>query len=142
MSVIVVGIDGSPGSVAALQWAVDEARLRDATLRVVHAWESPYGHGGEIARAAAETTRGPLQQAAENTMDATLREIAGLDGVAVERSVVESSPVRALMAAADDADADLLVVGSRGHSGFAGLLLGSVSQKLALHAPGPVVIVR
>ena len=125
---------------AALKWAVDEARVRDATLRVVHGWESPYDHGGEIARAAAESTHGSLQRVAEQTMDATLRETVGLDDITVERCIVESSPARALMASA--VDAELLVVGSRGHSGFVGLLLGSVSQQLALHAPGPVVIVR
>ena len=140
MSVIVVGVDGSPGSVSALQWAVDEARLRGVTLRVVHAWESPYEHGGEIAKLAAESTHGPLRQAAEHTMAATLARIEVPDGVTVERCIVEASPAQALIASARDAD--LLVVGSRGHTGIAGLLLGSVSHKLAMHAPGPVVIVR
>jgi nucleotide-binding universal stress UspA family protein len=59
--------------------------------------------------------------------------------VRVDQIAVDDRPARALIAAA--ADADLLVVGSRGHGGFAGLLLGSVSQQCAQHAPCPVVIV-
>jgi nucleotide-binding universal stress UspA family protein len=61
-------------------------------------------------------------------------------GVTIEREVVEGSPADVLLRAA--ADADLLVVGSHGRGGFAGLLLGSVSQQCAHHAPCPVVIVR
>ncbi|WP_239015142.1 universal stress protein [Streptomyces sp. CdTB01] len=138
MAMIVVGIDGSPVSEKALRWAVEETRLRAATLRVVHAWSSPY-HGSEIARRASDAMHGPLERAAEETIDAALGHIVDTD-LAVERRVVESLPAQALIEAARGAD--LLVVGARGHGGFADLLLGSVSHQCAQHAPCPVVIVH
>ncbi|MFB0630168.1 universal stress protein [Streptomyces sp. AB3(2024)] len=138
MGAIVVGIDGSPASEKALRWAVKEARLRAATLRVVHAWASPY-HGSEIARRASETVHEPLERAAMEAIDAAVDHIVEAD-IAVERHVVECPPAQALLEAAQDAD--LLVVGARGHGGFANLLLGSVSHQCALHAPCPVVIVH
>lgn len=139
MPTIVVGIDGSPASVQALRWAVDEARLRGAVVRVVHAWSFPF-HDGEIAHLAGESAHDALKLAAERTVDAVLHEVAGSDGTAIEQIIVEAPPAQALIAAAHEAD--LLVVGSRGRGGFASLLLGSVSYQCALHAACPVVIVR
>ncbi|ALV39227.1 universal stress protein [Streptomyces sp. CdTB01] len=138
MATIVVGIDGSPASAKALDWATEEARLRGAVLRILHAWSSPY-HGSEIARRACEAVHEPLQRAAEETIDAALGHTMALD-VAIERRTVQGPPTQALIEAAQDAD--LLVVGARGHGGFATLLLGSVSHQCALHAPCPVVIVH
>jgi nucleotide-binding universal stress UspA family protein len=65
---------------------------------------------------------------------------AGADDVTVEQRLVDAPAAAALIEAAKDAE--LLVVGSRGHGGFTGLLLGSVSQQVANHAPCPVVIIR
>ena len=82
-----------------------------------------------------------LEQAAREALDETLAEVVGKEaGVPVEAKLVKANPAEALVEAA--ANADLLVVGSRGHGGFAGLLLGSVSQQCAHQAPCPVVIVR
>ncbi|MCZ4513696.1 universal stress protein [Streptomyces sp. ActVer] len=140
MAVIVVGVDGSPASLKALHWAVDETRLRVATLRVVHAWSSPY-HGSEIARLATEAAvREPLQRAAEQTLEAALGHTAGIEDADIERRVVEGPPAPALIEAARGAD--LLVVGPRGRGGFTSLLLGSVSHQCAQHAPCPIVIVH
>ncbi|EGX54482.1 universal stress protein [Streptomyces zinciresistens K42] len=140
MAIIVVGVDGSPASLEALRWALDEARLRAAALRVVHAWSSLY-HGSEIARLATEAaTREPLQRAAEQTLDAALAHTPGTETADIERRVVEGPPTPALIEAAQGAD--LLVVGSRGRGGFASLLLGSVSHQCAQHAPCPIVIVH
>ncbi|WP_192827612.1 universal stress protein [Mycolicibacterium aromaticivorans] len=139
MATIVVGIDGSPASVKALRWAVEEARLRGATVRAVYAWSFPF-RDGEIAHLAAEAAHDALQQEAEQSAQNAVRQALGADADAIECVVTEDSPAQALTQAARDAD--LLVVGSRGRGGFAGLLLGSVSSQCAQHAPCPVVIVR
>jgi nucleotide-binding universal stress UspA family protein len=140
---IVVGVDGSEGSLEALRWAADEARLRGAKLVAVHAWSAPYAPAmpGIGEPAALPVDRTVVQQAADEALEASLRE-AGVprEGIELERAVVEDSPAYALLDQAKDAD--LLVVGSRGHGRIAGALLGSISQQVAQHAPCPVVIVR
>jgi nucleotide-binding universal stress UspA family protein len=143
MAVIVVGVDHSEGAKAALRFALAEATLRQATLRVVHAWQYAYigATGFERSLPALGGDIKELRDAAERELDATLRESIPEPGaVAIERRVVEDRPAAALVDASRDAD--LLVVGSRGHGGFAGLLLGSVSQQVAHHATCPVVIVH
>ncbi|MEV6325621.1 universal stress protein [Nocardia sp. NPDC051787] len=140
MRTIVVGVDGSPPSQEALRWALAEARCHGSTVRAVHAWSLPY-HQGEIGHMAVERLGEPLHQEAERTLETALRAaMSGGDGVPIERLVVESPSARALIDAA--ADADLLVVGSRGRGGFTGLMLGSTSQQCAQHGPCPVVIVH
>jgi nucleotide-binding universal stress UspA family protein len=138
METIVVGVDGSDCSAAALRWALAEARLLKARVRVVHAWSYPHvSTYHEAAHAAAI----PLAQLAEETIDRVLADVAAdADGISVERAVVEGRPVEALLDEA--AAASLLVVGSRGLGGFGSLLLGSVGQQCAHHAPCPLVIVR
>jgi nucleotide-binding universal stress UspA family protein len=140
---IVVGVDGSEGSLEALRWAADEARLRGAKLVAVHAWSAPYAPAmpGIGEPAALPVDRTVVQQAADEALEASLRE-AGVtrEGIELERAVIEDSPAYALLDQAEDAD--LLVVGSRGHGRIAGALLGSISQQVAQHAPCPVVIVR
>ena len=130
---VVVGVDGSEGSRRALQWALEEARVRGAPLRAVFAWsylDQP-GEGFDAAYG---------EDDARQRLDRALEEVAGDVGdVEVERVVVVDLPARALLDAARDAD--LLVVGSRGVGGFKGLLLGSVSQQVVQHAPCPVVVV-
>jgi nucleotide-binding universal stress UspA family protein len=142
MGKIVVGIDGSPQSHAALRFAASEARLRGASLHLVHAWSVPYvpvstapfvvvGGLPELERAVAEQGEIVLREATE---------AVDLSGIEVELEVARGNAAHALVQAA--AGAELLVVGSRGHGGFTGLLLGSVSQACAHHAPCPVVVVR
>ena len=140
MSVIVVGIDDSPAAREALRWAAAEARMRGAHLRVVHAWSPPYAAAGpsfvpELEPEVPETVR----RRAIELIDHELAQIERIDRLDVERIVIEDAPAPALLAAA--ADADLLVVGSRGRGGFVGLLLGSVSQQCAQHTTCPIVIV-
>ena len=140
---IVVGVDSSAGAKEALRFAVEEARLRQATLRVVHCWQDAYiGLSGlEGFSPVVGADLGALVQSAESALDATLDEVVPhTDGVVVERRVVEGAPAAVLVA--ESRNADLLVVGSRGHGGFTGLLLGSVSQQCAHHAACPVVIVH
>lgn len=141
MAVIVVGIDHSEGAKAALRFALEEAKLRQATLRVVHAWQYAYTGGPGIGSYSDVTAERDMRQAAEVAFDATLREsIPDTDEVQIERRVVEERPAAALVD--ESRGADMVVVGSRGHGGFAGLLLGSVSQQVAHHAACPVVIVH
>jgi nucleotide-binding universal stress UspA family protein len=136
---VVVGTDGSEGSLAAVRAAAHEARLRHARLVVVCAWHPPvvgsipaYGVGAPVRETLDELDR---------ALRATLRtEGLGPDGdIEVDPRVVQDSAARALLEAA--ADADLLVVGTRGHGGFTGLVLGSVSHQVASHARCPVMVV-
>jgi nucleotide-binding universal stress UspA family protein len=132
---IVVGVDGSATSELALRWAVDQARRTGQTVRAVSVWDYPtyYGEAYLDDRVDwAQDSRTALKKAVEHVL-------SGADWPQVEQQVVQGHPARALLDAA--AHADLLVVGSRGHGGFAGMLLGSVSQHLAAHSPCPVVVV-
>jgi nucleotide-binding universal stress UspA family protein len=141
-TVIVVGIDGSESAQNALAWALAEARLRRADVRAVCAWQVTLPAFG----AAGLVTVDPglddsFERAAEQVVDETLDALAdAAEGIHVERSIIRGSAPEVLVEASRSAE--LLVVGSRGHGGFAGLLLGSVSQQCAQHAPCPVVIVK
>ncbi|HUZ37785.1 MAG TPA: universal stress protein [Streptosporangiaceae bacterium] len=133
---IVVGVDGSPSSVRALTWAVREAGLSGGVIDAVCAWQYPVSYGWAVAEAEPQLSALSLQALEKAIAEAG----AAGDTVEIRPHVVEQNPAAALLAAAKGAD--LLVVGSRGHGGFAGMLLGSVSQHCAHHAPCPVVVVR
>jgi len=133
---ILVGVDGSENSRRALRWAIQQARSRKAVLRPVIVWQRTFDYGSERYWPVDED----IAEGARKRLTATLAEVVGPDpAVEIEPVVVEGDPGNALCA--QSADADLLVVGSRGHGGFAGLLLGSVSTKCAHHSRCPVVIV-
>jgi nucleotide-binding universal stress UspA family protein len=135
MGVIVVGVDNSDAAKAALRFGLEEARLRRARLRAVHA----IGSFGSYPSLAVDVS--VVHRAAEELIDNATSEVAAEgEDVEIERAVVEGAPGAVLVE--ESRGADLLVVGSRGHGGFAGLLLGSVSQQCAHHAECPVVIVR
>jgi nucleotide-binding universal stress UspA family protein len=142
MGLIVVGVDYSEGAKAALRFALVEAKLRHATLRAVHSSHSDYigapGIEGFYPVTAADLS--DVQKAAEAALEAIVTEVvSGERDVEIERRVVEAPPGAALVE--ESREAELLVVGSRGHGGFAGLLLGSVGQQCAQHAACPVVII-
>ncbi|HEY5059249.1 MAG TPA: universal stress protein [Gaiellaceae bacterium] len=140
MGRIVVGIDGSDHAQEALRWALAEARLRGASLRVVQAWTTPV-YAGYAAVSGAALDPALFREAAEQQVEKTVQNVVGdQTDVKVERKAVEGTAAIVLVEEAENAD--LLVVGSRGHGGFAGLLLGSVSQQCAQHAACPVVIVH
>jgi nucleotide-binding universal stress UspA family protein len=135
VGLIVVGIDDSAGAKEALRFALDEARLRQARLRAVHA----IGSFGSYPSLAVDVAA--VHRAAQDLIENAISESALQDeDIELERRVVVGAPGAVLVE--ESRDADLLVVGSRGHGGFAGLLLGSVSQQSAHHAECPVVIVR
>jgi nucleotide-binding universal stress UspA family protein len=138
---IVVGVDGSPPSKAALAWAVRQAGLTGASVEAVIAWHYPVMVGGVPF-----VPIGPLDNFdyggwAASVLNHAINQTVDPDGpVKVSATVEEGNPAAVLLDAA--AGADLLVVGSRGHGGFTEALLGSVSQACAHHAQCPVVIVR
>ena len=133
---IVVGIDGSACARDALRFAVQEARLRGDRLRVVCTWQLPFNISAARGRKLVLD-----DGTAEKLGRKELEEVLGDDrGVPVELVVEQGSAARVLIRESESAE--LLVVGSRGHGGFAGLMLGSVGQQCAAHAHCPVVIVH
>ena len=134
---IIVGIDGSTHSLNAYQWALDEARRREAELTAVFAWETPLiGIPGAFDRDELERS---AQQFLNEQLDS---QTAGAGGVNVHRVVAQGDPSASLIEACKQLDAEMLVLGSRGRGGFAGLLLGSVGQECAANAPCPVLICK
>lgn len=138
---VVVGVDGSPASEAAIGFAFEEAALRGVELVAVLAWTDsvfPVGPDG-IQYPVIDWT--PFAEQAEELLGERL---AGwtekYPEVVVRRRIERDRPATALLDAAHGAQ--LLVVGSRGRGGFAGLTLGSVSQAMLHHAPCPVVVAR
>ena len=135
---IVVGVDGSASSKAALAWAVRQAALTGAEVDAVCAWQIPaaFGYGYTMTVAIPD-----LEKAAVSELNQAIAEATGsAPEVEIRPLVVQGNPAQALLDCAKGAD--LLVVGSRGHGGFTGALLGSVGQHCAQHAQCPVVIIR
>ena len=136
MARIVVGVDGSDHAVRALRWAVEEARLRDAKLVLVHVATSA---GPSPPTPATPETRAELARLSrELVIDEALAAVR-TEGVAVDRLPLLGHPAEVLAATAEGAD--LLVVGARGLGGFRGLLLGSVTQHLLTSATCPVAVI-
>jgi nucleotide-binding universal stress UspA family protein len=134
---IVVGVDGSEGSIRALRWALGEARLRGAAVDVIHSWHVPYypdisGTVGAPIGALADGARELLA----NVVAAVAEEAAGID---LTSHVDEAPGAMALIEASKQAD--LLVVGRRGHGGFISLVMGSVATEVSSHSECVVVIV-
>lgn len=138
--IVVVGVDDSQNARHALEWAVAEAKLRGASLRIVCAFESPLTTLGLGTAFGA----GPPVLVDPDVIEATARDVADRAAATVSEVPVEvvtrmDRPGDALCEASSDAA--LLVVGTRGHSGAARLLLGSVSNFVVHHATCPVVVV-
>lgn len=133
---IAVGVDGSECSIDALRWAIDEGRMRGAQVEVLHIWHFPYvGLPGLTPPYQDED----FEPHASAVLDHAISDAGETDG-SVERRVVKGHAANELIAASRHAD--LIVVGSHGHGGVAGAVLGSVSARVAAHAECPVVIVR
>jgi len=137
---IVVGVDGSRGSRAALSWAAAEAGHHNADLVVVNVWErtvlpamgSPSVPQSEVAE--------PSQLAIDNLVNIIKEELGEDPPVLVQPRVKQGNPAQVLIE--ESGNADLLVVGTRGRGGFAGLVLGSVSQHVAAYGECPVAVIR
>jgi len=142
MGTVVVGVDGSPCAELALRFAAEEAKLRAARLRVVTAWHMPamINGGGFAPVSVYPIDSTEFEQSAKTGLERTLRSFANeLAGLEVEQVVEQGQPSQVLVEQAEGAE--MLVVGTRGRGGFAGLLLGSVSQQCTHHAQCPIVIV-
>lgn len=166
---IVVGVDGSDGSLAALSWALREARLRGATMHVVIGWSyhpswgysgmgsmfpTGYTPPGGVLPSDLEPGMSPLTHTAQgteadadaavsNVLDAAISRAVDAGGqqqsVTITSQAVRGHAAKVLLETV--AESDLLVVGSHGHGGFVGALLGSVSHHVVSHARCPVVVV-
>lgn len=135
---IVVGVDGSASATRALRWAADEARLRQLPLHVVHAWMVPFVEPGGLS--GGPMVIGIVEEASRKLLEEAVASIDSAHLPApVHGTLVCGGAAGALLQNAEGAE--LLVVGARGHGGFAGLLLGSVSDQVVRHAPCPVVVV-
>lgn len=134
---IVVGIDGSESSTPVLEWAARQAELTGAELDVIVAWEWPTNYGWV---APMPDSFDPAADAKVMVRNALVEVASTHPGVKATAHVVEGHPAPVLLGRAEDAE--LLVVGSRGHGEFSGMLLGSVSTHCVAHARCPVVVVR
>jgi len=144
MTRIVVGVDGSACGAEALTWALRQAVLLGARVDAIACWQPPTmafaaGFGAYVDGATYDLT-GPTGEVLDKAVAASVGDVPGAEALDVRAQVLESYPARALLAAA--AGADLLVVGSRGHSELGAMLLGSVGLHCVTHARCPVVVVR
>ena len=136
---VVVGVDGSEPSRAALRWALTEAALRHATVEAVHAWEVPVVYGPVIGAFPYDTkgVETGARELLDELVDGALSTVDA-PGVTVERTAAPGGAAARVLDAAEHAS--LVVIGRRGLGGFGRLLLGSVSEHVARHAPCPVVV--
>jgi nucleotide-binding universal stress UspA family protein len=141
MGRVVVGVDGSEQSIAALRWALDYAASRDHVVEALTMWSMPMTTDGLSGRAYAPDPCALEADAAARLDDALRAACPNVEARGrIERIVCEDRPAHALVSASRGAE--LLVVGTRGHGGFAGLLLGSVSTQCVHHAHCPVAVIR
>jgi nucleotide-binding universal stress UspA family protein len=137
---VLVGVDGSAGSHKALAWAADEAADHEADLVVLNVWEHTLLPPAGSVSVSEKYVPDPSQRTAEDLLE-EIKAVLGDDPpVLVQPRVKQGSPAKVLIE--ESSEADLLVVGTRGHGGFRGLVLGSVSQHVAAYAKCPVTVVR
>jgi nucleotide-binding universal stress UspA family protein len=134
---IVVGIDGSEASKDALRWAARQAELTGAPLQAVTSWHMPMSFGAGMIPQGDYDPEADARSMLVKVVEEITRDNTQ---VTVESVVLEGPPALELLKVADGAQ--LLVVGSRGHGAFAGMLLGSVSAHCISHAQCPVVVVH
>jgi nucleotide-binding universal stress UspA family protein len=133
---IVVGIDGSNSSLSALEWAARQAEFTDASLDIVASWEWPTSYGWSVVPGGYDPS-GDLRSMIEPILE-TLR--VAHPRVVVQAKILEGHPAPVLIR--ESMGAELLVVGSRGHGEFVGMLIGSVSEHCVANASCPVVVFR
>ena len=131
---LVVGVDGSPASAQALSWALNQGALTGAAVEAVNAWQAPQVPCGLISTMGVDLSTSS-REILRNAVEAV-----GASPESMTERTVQGHPVKVLVDASDGAD--LLVVGNRGHGGFTGMLLGSVSGQVLAYAHCPTVIVR
>jgi nucleotide-binding universal stress UspA family protein len=137
---IVVGVDGSPGSRTALKWAAAEAADHGADLIVINVWEHTLLPPAGSVSVSEHYVPDPSQRTADDLLQVIKEELGEEPPVVVQPRVKQGRPAKVLIEESEGAD--LLVVGNRGHGGFKGLVLGSVSQHVAAYAQCPVTVAR
>jgi nucleotide-binding universal stress UspA family protein len=137
---VLVGVDGSDSSHKAMAWAAAEAADHGAELVVLNVWEHTLLPPAGSVSVSEHYVPDPSQRTAEDLREEIVQVLGPDPPVVVQPRVKQGNPAKALIE--ESADADLLVVGTRGHGGFRGLVLGSVSQHVAAYARCPVTVVR
>jgi nucleotide-binding universal stress UspA family protein len=138
---VIVGVDGSPASALALDWAARYVQATGGRLRAILAWHYPSQVSPSPPGVAPESITSEVEQAKHDELRKQITQVLGdPPPLHVDARIAYGHPAQALIE--ESADAALLVVGSRGHGGFKGLLLGSVSANCVTHAPCPVTVVR
>jgi nucleotide-binding universal stress UspA family protein len=139
--IVVVGVDGSEESAAALRWAARYAAAAGASVRAVQAWHYPTAASVPPVGLAPAAVSGEVEEHIKASIaDAVAKAAPDAPGLHIESEIRYGHPAQVLIE--ESARADLLVVGKRGHGGFLGMLLGSVSQHCVNAAECPVVVVR
>jgi len=131
---IVVGVDGSPHSIAALRWSIEQAEGRQGSVTALFAWQVPF------VSIPGAFDRSELEEAYREFLIKTVSEVAPSPTVPLDTVLAEGDPTESLVEASKEAD--MLVLGIRGRSPVAGLMLGSVSQYCAAAASCPVVLIK
>jgi nucleotide-binding universal stress UspA family protein len=134
---IVVGVDGSASSKAALRWAARQAQLTGTSLSIISTWDYPTGYGWAMAWPEEVDFEADTRKALDEVILSELGDNSDRD---ITVQVIEGHPALQLEQASGHAS--LIVVGCRGHGEFAGMLIGSVSGFLSTHAHCPVVVIR
>ena len=139
---IVVGVDGSSGSMTAARWALRQAVVAGAAVELIYTWHMPYladasGYSLSVQGSAGQWN--DVATSADGVATGLLADLGDVGQVEVSARAIEGPAASTLMQAAKGAD--LLVVGRRGHGGFLGLHLGSVTTQLSHHFEGVLVIV-
>lgn len=135
---VVVGVDGSEESVAALRWAAAYTTATGASLRAMMAWHYPSAAGIAPPGVAPESVTDSVRQHMTDVLSSAVS--VGAPGLDVDQQIGYGHPAEVLINQSDTAD--LLVVGNRGHGKFSAMMLGSVSMQCVTHAHCPVVVVR
>lgn len=137
---IVAAVDGSPSSIEALRWAVHYAELSGGTVDAVIAWQFPIAAGGLGWAPTSPLDDTDYAELAAKTLNEAITEVSPPPAVTVHQSVIEGNAGQVLLERAKDAD--LLVVGNRGHGGLTDALIGSISVRCLHHSTCPVLVVR
>lgn len=138
---VVVGVDGSPASAKALDWAARYAQASGATVRAVLAWHYPAAVGSAPVGVAPASVTAEVEQSERAVLGQMVSDaLSEHPGAEVVRELAYGHPSEVLIE--QSREADLLVIGSRGRGGFKGMLLGSVSHQCVTHAACPVTVVR
>lgn len=136
---ILVGVDGSDQSLAALAWAGREAELHGRPLTVLTTWDYPAIQVASMTLGNVLPPAGLMEEAAANSLHTWMADVPIPASVEVTSTAIEGSPAQAILESAESAH--MLVIGARGSGGFANLRMGSVANRVIAHSPCPVVVV-